>query len=208
MGPIRRKGWVLCNRPTLAPFAESCRTQIMPPAWLRNCTQELLRRYPNDRIDISLKNPRSLAGTTPEWRMKCLDCPGKVNSVFSTTVSFLMLMDLILLSCIPMVPERPSKTLRSTSKIGRTARGLSIASNTEYVWAPRHEVKWTRGPLSLFVVHHSSFASLLSFSFRLFRLLFHLPWLEIYFAALRKMYCRILFVFALSLCRGYARFAL
>jgi SWI/SNF-related matrix-associated actin-dependent regulator of chromatin subfamily B protein 1 len=37
---------------------------------------EMQARYPDDKFDIILR--RAAAGQPFEWRVKCLDCPGKV----------------------------------------------------------------------------------------------------------------------------------
>lgn len=35
-------------------------------------------KYPNDKFDIILRKVN--ASSSPEWRIKCLDCPGKVRT--------------------------------------------------------------------------------------------------------------------------------
>ncbi|KAF9530513.1 hypothetical protein CPB83DRAFT_788034 [Crepidotus variabilis] len=47
-----------------------------PPQWLSTQMQLMQAKYPNDRFDVILR--RVSASTTPEWRIKCLDCPGKL----------------------------------------------------------------------------------------------------------------------------------
>jgi len=37
-----------------------------------------MERYPDDNFEIYLRKVNS--SSTPEWRIKCLDCPGKVRS--------------------------------------------------------------------------------------------------------------------------------
>ncbi|TDL14318.1 SNF5-domain-containing protein, partial [Rickenella mellea] len=44
------------------------------PEWLDNALAEVLVKYPDDKLDII---PRRGAGPV-EWRIKCLDCPGKL----------------------------------------------------------------------------------------------------------------------------------
>lgn len=47
-----------------------------PPHWLTNALQAMRAKYPKDRFELTTKK-----GTTsgnPEWRVKCLDCPGKL----------------------------------------------------------------------------------------------------------------------------------
>ena len=42
--------------------------------------QAMRAKYPTDRFEVTLRkiNPTS----TPEWRIKCQDCPGKVSFFF------------------------------------------------------------------------------------------------------------------------------
>ena len=35
-------------------------------------------KYPTDRFEVILR--KVTASSTPEWRIKCLDCPGKVST--------------------------------------------------------------------------------------------------------------------------------
>lgn len=46
-----------------------------PPSWLMRHLQGLRSKYPHDRFEpvMRTKNPAQ-----PEWRMRCLDCPGKL----------------------------------------------------------------------------------------------------------------------------------
>ncbi|KAJ7072654.1 SNF5-domain-containing protein [Mycena amicta] len=45
-----------------------------PPDWLLNCMQDMQNEWKNDKFEVICK-----ANTTDwEWRIKCLDCPGKV----------------------------------------------------------------------------------------------------------------------------------
>ncbi|KAF7321532.1 hypothetical protein MKEN_00674100 [Mycena kentingensis (nom. inval.)] len=45
-----------------------------PPQWLLKCMQELQSEYKNDKFEVICK----ANATEWEWRVKCLDCPGKV----------------------------------------------------------------------------------------------------------------------------------
>jgi len=36
-------------------------------------------QYPDDRFELVLRN--IAAAQAPEWRIKCLDCPGKVHPI-------------------------------------------------------------------------------------------------------------------------------
>lgn len=54
---------------------------ITPPKWLNAAAVALRARYPNDRFEVQLR-PRPIgtpAPLTPEWRVRCLDCPIKVR---------------------------------------------------------------------------------------------------------------------------------
>jgi hypothetical protein len=48
--------------------------QETPPAWLVSAMQGMQLQYPNDLLDIKY----SLTTSTPGWRIKCMDCPGKL----------------------------------------------------------------------------------------------------------------------------------
>lgn len=61
-----------------------------PPDWLMAARHAMQKKYPSDRFDILL---RKTASSTAEWRIKCLDCPGKVRfpcSFFSLSPSVLI----------------------------------------------------------------------------------------------------------------------
>ncbi|TFK19245.1 SNF5-domain-containing protein [Coprinopsis marcescibilis] len=45
-----------------------------PPEWLTNAMHAMQKKYTNDKFDVILRKTT----TTPEWRIKCLDCPGKL----------------------------------------------------------------------------------------------------------------------------------
>ena len=65
---------------------------LKPPQWLITALDSMRAKYPKDRFELTTKK-----GTTsgnPEWRVKCLDCPGKVcNKYFSTKVWCLRSVD-------------------------------------------------------------------------------------------------------------------
>ncbi|KAG8746893.1 SWI/SNF chromatin-remodeling complex subunit [Ceratobasidium sp. 423] len=50
---------------------------IQMPAWILECLAATQRRYVNDRIDVIAK-PRANESEAPAFRLKCLDCPGKL----------------------------------------------------------------------------------------------------------------------------------
>jgi len=53
-------------------------TTSSPPEWLRIAVLAIHvdhPRYIHDRVELTLHHKQN-----PEWRIKCLDCPGKVNS--------------------------------------------------------------------------------------------------------------------------------
>lgn len=57
---------------------------VNPPQWLTDAADTLRRTYPKDKFDLAVR--KYPAGTpappVPEWRIKCLDCPGKVSYRF------------------------------------------------------------------------------------------------------------------------------
>ncbi|KAF8958931.1 hypothetical protein BDZ97DRAFT_1839880, partial [Flammula alnicola] len=59
--------------PAAAPVSPS---KTWPPPWLSSAMQAMQARYPNDRFEVILRKVN--ASSTPEWRIKCLDCPGKL----------------------------------------------------------------------------------------------------------------------------------
>ncbi|EJD02050.1 SNF5-domain-containing protein [Fomitiporia mediterranea MF3/22] len=46
------------------------------PQWQEGALAEMQARYPDDRFEIILRKQNN--GNQPEWRVKCLDCPGKL----------------------------------------------------------------------------------------------------------------------------------
>ena len=44
--------------------------------------QAMRAKYPTDRFEVTLRKVN--ATSTPEWRIKCQDCPGKVKYFFSS----------------------------------------------------------------------------------------------------------------------------
>lgn len=46
------------------------------PVWLSGAIVTLQAKYPEDKFEAILR--KSSPRATPEWRIKCLDCPGKV----------------------------------------------------------------------------------------------------------------------------------
>ncbi|KAH9474828.1 SWI/SNF chromatin-remodeling complex subunit SNF5 [Psilocybe cubensis] len=51
-------------------------SRTWPPPWLSGAIKAMQARYPHDRFEVTLRKVN--ASTTPEWRIKCLDCPGKL----------------------------------------------------------------------------------------------------------------------------------
>ncbi|KAK0205137.1 hypothetical protein DFS33DRAFT_1427586 [Desarmillaria ectypa] len=47
-----------------------------PPQWLATCMQGIQYRFPSDKFEVALR--KVTANSDPEWRIKCLDCPGKL----------------------------------------------------------------------------------------------------------------------------------
>lgn len=56
-----------------------CLKNSKAPTWLQGAMTNLSARYPQDRFELIQKK----ASTDDNWRIKCLDCPGKV-SVFGS----------------------------------------------------------------------------------------------------------------------------
>ncbi|RDB23387.1 SWI/SNF chromatin-remodeling complex subunit snf5 [Hypsizygus marmoreus] len=61
--------------PTSSPSSPTKPT-TWPPQWLTKAKEAMMARYPNDNFDIILRKVN--ASSSPEWRIKCLDCPGKL----------------------------------------------------------------------------------------------------------------------------------
>ncbi|KIK68324.1 hypothetical protein GYMLUDRAFT_35709 [Collybiopsis luxurians FD-317 M1] len=51
-------------------------TKQWPPSWLTTAMQATQTKYPHDKFDAVLRKVGD--GGTAEWRIKCLDCPGKL----------------------------------------------------------------------------------------------------------------------------------
>jgi len=66
-------------------------------------------RYPNDRFEVILRKVN--ATSTPEWRIKCLDCPGKVSLGRSTLFDTDDLTFREFPSFIPRVQEKPCRIM-------------------------------------------------------------------------------------------------
>lgn len=79
---------LLNGRPTSAsgsappPNAASPPPPTAAPQWLADAMATLRSNYPNDNFDLALRKypAGTVAPPIPEWRIKCLDCPGKVSS--------------------------------------------------------------------------------------------------------------------------------
>ncbi|KZT43362.1 SNF5-domain-containing protein [Sistotremastrum suecicum HHB10207 ss-3] len=60
------------------PSAESpTRPSHKRPQWLINAVEVMQGRYPDDRFDVIARKTAD-PEAPPEWRLKCLDCPGKL----------------------------------------------------------------------------------------------------------------------------------
>jgi len=51
--------------------------RIPPPPWLTAAIMEMHERYPDDKFEALLPR-KNLTPSGREWRIKCLDCPGKL----------------------------------------------------------------------------------------------------------------------------------
>ncbi|KAG6847381.1 hypothetical protein H0H93_008542 [Arthromyces matolae] len=49
---------------------------VEPPQWLSAAKAVMMTKYPSDRFETILRKVN--ANSAPEWRIKCLDCPGKL----------------------------------------------------------------------------------------------------------------------------------
>jgi len=47
--------------------------RVEPPAWVRECEQQLKLQYPSDKFEIIAR-----PNVPGEWRLRCNDCPGKL----------------------------------------------------------------------------------------------------------------------------------
>ena len=51
------------------------------PDWLQRAMAEMQAKYPDDRFEVTPRKPTAPNSTAVEWRLKCLDCPGKVSNI-------------------------------------------------------------------------------------------------------------------------------
>ncbi|KAI0672423.1 hypothetical protein C8Q78DRAFT_749222 [Trametes maxima] len=61
-----------------APPAQN--TSTSPPPWLVECMAAMQAKYPDDIFEAVLR--RNAASGVHEFRIKCADCPGKVNTLY------------------------------------------------------------------------------------------------------------------------------
>ncbi|KAG6916643.1 hypothetical protein DXG01_006064 [Tephrocybe rancida] len=62
---------------TTAPLSPMSPIRVAePPSYLSTAKAALMAKYPNDKFETILRKVN--ATSSPEWRIKCLDCPGKV----------------------------------------------------------------------------------------------------------------------------------
>ncbi|PFH53423.1 hypothetical protein AMATHDRAFT_1089 [Amanita thiersii Skay4041] len=61
---------------TLTGTPPSSPSKAWPPQWLTGALQAMRAKYPKDRFELTTR--KGAASATPEWRVKCLDCPGKL----------------------------------------------------------------------------------------------------------------------------------
>lgn len=68
-------GMAAAGSPLTTPMSPSgaaaSTSALRPPTWLVDASQSLRARYPHDRFEV---RPKGGA----EWRLRCLDCPGKL----------------------------------------------------------------------------------------------------------------------------------
>ncbi|KAF5352064.1 hypothetical protein D9758_009401 [Tetrapyrgos nigripes] len=58
------------------PIAPASPTKSWPPQWLSSAMHSTQAKYPNDKFELALRKVSGNA--SPEWRIKCVDCPGKL----------------------------------------------------------------------------------------------------------------------------------
>jgi hypothetical protein len=81
------------------------------PNWIFDCLAATQRRYVNDRIDVIAK-PRANENEAPAFRLKCLDCPGKV--CYPHALFFDMTIKLFTFSSTHPDPTKLYQTSKST----------------------------------------------------------------------------------------------
>ncbi|KDR74964.1 hypothetical protein GALMADRAFT_249934 [Galerina marginata CBS 339.88] len=59
---------------TTSAGAPASPSRTWPPQWLSSAVAQMQARYPHDKFEAILRKVN--ASSTPEWRIKCLDCPG------------------------------------------------------------------------------------------------------------------------------------
>ncbi|KAJ6463898.1 hypothetical protein C8R45DRAFT_1024536 [Mycena sanguinolenta] len=59
-----------------APVPPPSPRSTWPPQWLTNAMKSMQERFRDDKFEVILRKVNS--ASTPEWRIKCLDCPGKL----------------------------------------------------------------------------------------------------------------------------------
>lgn len=64
------------NRPVASSAPPASRPSAKPPQWLSDATAEMQAKYPEDRFEVMLR--RVATSSSPEWRIRCTDCPGKL----------------------------------------------------------------------------------------------------------------------------------
>jgi hypothetical protein len=82
------------------------------PQWLSGAMQAMRAKYPTDRFEVTLRKVN--ATSTPEWRIKCQDCPGKVRELVNQVGSFLLLKKKKHKTAVHSRPGRDALKLRGT----------------------------------------------------------------------------------------------
>ncbi|KAF7362225.1 hypothetical protein MVEN_00568700 [Mycena venus] len=89
-----------------------------PPEWLSNAMQALQARYRDDRFEVL---PKATA-VEWEWRLKCLDCPGKLY-ITAPTLWLVSLFEYCTISLCGIPSPRPPPSLPKTF-IARSPSGF------------------------------------------------------------------------------------
>jgi len=74
--PKKKEASSSTSAPTPAEPSAPAPPKTWPPQWLSNAMQAMQAKYANDKFDVTLRKVN--ATSLPEWRIKCLDCPGKL----------------------------------------------------------------------------------------------------------------------------------
>lgn len=101
----------------------------------------LQKKYPTDRFEHIYK--KQTVSSEPGWRLKCLDCPGKVSVIRLPSSIDPVIDPHPPHSCIPLAPMRLWSTTKFISRIETTAR-----TSTSDLGSSNH-LRWRKARLPL-----------------------------------------------------------